>query len=162
MTVPSELILILHLVSLSFFIGGQFFYLFIVQPASYQFFSTNDQIRYMQNVLRRQNPVLLLALCLVVVTGGFMITPLKSALGQSYFSIFGTKLMHKLGYFFIVFFITTYQTLAVGFKIRYLDPAGEMLKLKEKLASVRLGMTVTAVLNILITSYIIYLARNLG
>jgi len=90
-----------------------------------------------------------------------MITPLKGALGASYFSAFGAKLINKLGLFFIVFFITTYQTLGVGFKIRYLDPAKEMKLLKEKLGNVRLKMTITAVLNILVTVYIIYIARNL-
>lgn len=141
--------------------GGQLYYLFITQPASYQFFSTNDQVRYLQNVLRRQNPVLLLALCLVVLSGGFMITPLKTSYGASYFASFGTKLVDKLGVFFIVFFVTCYQTLGIGFKIRYLDPAGEMTRLKEKLGSVRLLMTITAILNIALTAIVIYLARRL-
>ena len=50
-----------------------------------------------------------------------------------FFAAFGSKLISKLGFFFIVFFITAYQTLGVGFKIRYLDPAKEMKHLKEKL-----------------------------
>lgn len=157
----TNILLILHIVFLSFFLGGQLYYLFILQPASYQFFSTNDQVRFLQNVLRRQNPVLLLALCLVVVSGGFMITPLKTSLGANYFSQFGTKLISKLGVFFIVFFVTCYQTLGIGFKIRYLDPAHQLTGLKEKLNQVRLLMSITAVLNIIITAIVVILARQL-
>lgn len=161
MSSQTEIFLILHLVTLAFFLGGQLYYLFIIQPTSYHFFSTNEQVRYLQNVLRRQNPILLLALCLVVLTGGFMITPLKSSLGQTYFSAFGAKLIEKLGYFFFVFFVTAYQTLGVGFKIRYLDPAKDMLSLKKRLNSVRVNMTVTTILNIVLTTYVIFLARHL-
>ena len=154
-------IVILHLVFLPFFLGGQLFYLFILQPVSYRFFTLNEQILFLKNVLKRQNPVLLFALCLVVLTGGFMITPLKGSLGTSYFSAFGSKLVVKLGYFFLVFFITAYQTLAIGFKIRYLDPANTDSKLRQTLGSVRRQMTITTILNVSLTIYVIYLARNL-
>lgn len=156
-----DLLLLLHFVFIAFFVGGQFFYLAIVQPASYRFFSANEQTRYLQNILKLQNPVLLLMLCLAVLTGGFMITPIKGALGADYFAAFGSKLVYKLGLFFVVFFITAYQTLSVGFKIRFLDPAHELKELPQKLGSVRILMTITSVLNILITAYIIFVARNL-
>ncbi len=157
----SEVLIILHLVFICFFLGGQLSYIFIVQPASHRFFSLNDQIYFLQNVLKRQNPILLLALCLAVITGGLMITPIKGSLGASYFSVFGAKLIVKLAYFFLVFFITAYQTLAVGFKIRFLDPATPGLELQKKLNSVRVNMTVTVILNVVITAYVIYLGRGL-
>lgn len=156
----TEILLLLHITFLAFFLGGQFFYLFIIQPASFRFFSVNDQVFYLQNVLKRQNPILLLVLCLVVITGGLMITGLKTSLGTSYFSAFGSKLVTKLGYFFIVFFITAYQSLAIGFKIRYLDAAKQGQNLAATLKSVRTQMSITSVLNILLTVFIIYIARN--
>lgn len=156
-----DILLILHFVFLSFYLGGQIFYLTIIQPASYKLFSINDQIRFLQNILRKQNPILMLALCLVVLTGGFMITPIKASYQANYFSAFGAKLVVKLGYFFVVFLITAYQTLAVGFQIRFLDPAKDMKNLKTNLGKVRRNMTITCILNILVTAYVIYLARHL-
>ncbi len=150
------LIKILHYVLISFFLGGQLYYLFILQPASYAFFSENEQIRFLQNVLKRQNPILMLALCLVVLTGGFMITPLKGSLGQSYFTAFGAKLVWKLVYFFGVFFVTAYQTLAVGFRIRFLSPEAMPKDLPRQLGRVRTLMTVTSVLNCLGIAYILF------
>lgn len=155
----SDSFLMLHILFWAAFLGGQLAYLFIIQPASYRFFSANDQARFLQNVLRRQNPVLMLFLCLVVMSGGFMIAPLKNTLGDTYYSIFGTKLITKLGYFFVIFFITAYQTLSVGFKIRYLDPAKDLTSVAQKLGQVRTQMTITSILNILVTLYVIYLAR---
>jgi uncharacterized membrane protein len=152
---------IAHIVLIAFFLGGQFYYLFITQPASYGFFSVNDQIRFLQNVLKRQNPVLLLALCLVVLTGGFMITPLKGAYGADYFGAFGGKLITKLGFFFVVFFVSAYQTLAVGFKIRYLDPARVTGQEENALGRVRLHMTVTSILNIVFTIITIHYGMRL-
>lgn len=152
-------LVLLHLMFISFFLGGQFYYLFITQPASYKFFSLNDQIYYLKTVLRRQSPILLLILCLVVLTGGFMITPLKAQLGQDYLTGFGNKLIGKLGYFFIVFLVSAYQALAIGFKIKYLDPArcagGEL----KQINSVRTQMTVTSLVNIVVTMLAIYHAR---
>lgn len=156
-----EILLILHMLFLAFFLGGQLVYLFIIQPASYKFFSINDQVHFMQNVLRRQNPVLLLALCLMVITGGLMITPIKGALGTSYFAAFGAGLIKKLGLFFIVFFITAYQTLSIGFKIRYLDPARDAAGIEGRLKQARWHMTVTAVLNVAVTVSIIFVSRHL-
>lgn len=156
-----EILLILHFVFIACFVGGQFFYLAIVQPASYKFFSANEQTRFLQNILKLQNPILLLMLCLAVLSGGFMITPIKSALGADYFSAFGSKLIYKLGLFFIVFFVTAYQTLSVGFRIRFLDPAHDMLTLTQKIGTVRTLMTVTSVLNIGLMIYIIFVARHL-
>jgi hypothetical protein len=141
---------------IAFFLGGQLYFLFITLPASYAFFNLNDQIRYLQNTLRRQNPVLLLALCLAVLTGGFMITPIKGAMGTNYLALFSPKLLTKLGFFFIVFFISAYQTLAVGFKIRFLDPARGDGTEERQLASVRFLMVVTAVLNIIFTGITIH------
>jgi len=161
MNLNTEIILILHLLSLTLFLGGQLYYLFIAQPASFNFFSINEQIRYLQNVLRRQNPTLLLALCLIVVTGGFLITPLKGSLGADYFSAFGSKLINKLGLFFIVFFVTVYQSLALGFKIRFMDPTMNKSSLTKTLSNVRWQMTLTCIFNIILTSYVIYVARNL-
>ena len=147
---------LLHYILISTFLGGQFYYLLILQPASYDFFSKNEQIRFLQNVLKKQNPVLLLVLCLVVLTGGFMITPLKSALGANYYSGFGAKLLWKLLFFFMVFFVTAYQTLAVGFRIRFLSPEGMQADLGKHLNQVRTLMTVTSILNIAIMSWILY------
>lgn len=152
---------IAHLVLIAFFLGGQFYYLFITQPASYAFFSANDQIRFLQNVLRRQNPILLLALCLVVLSGGFMITPLKGALGADYFGALGGGLISKLGFFFVVFFVSAYQTLAVGFKIRYLDPARVTGQEERELGRVRRHMTVTSILNIVFTIITIHYGMRL-
>lgn len=154
-------LLILHLVCIAFFLGGQLYFLFITLPASYAFFNLNDQVRFLQNVLRRQNPVLLLALCLAVLTGGFMITPIKGAMGKHYLELFSPRLLTKLGFFFIVFFISAYQTLAVGFKIRFLDPArGDGTEVAQ-LASVRLNMTITAILNIIFTAVTIHYGMRL-
>ncbi len=147
---------LLHYVLISTFLGGQFYYLLILQPASFDFFSKNEQIRFLQNVLKKQNPVLLLVLCLIVLTGGFMITPLKSSLGTDYYAAFGAKLVWKLVYFFMVFFVTAYQTLAVGFRIRFLSPEGMQADLSAHLRQVRVLMTVTCVLNIIIMSWILY------
>lgn len=147
---------ILHYVFIAFFLGGQIYYLVILQPASYSFFSINDQIRFLQNVLKKQNPILLFALCLVVLTGGFMITPLKGELGGNYFSAFGAKLMWKLAYFFGVFFVTAYQTLAVGFKIKFLQPENTGDDHRAKLAQVRRLMTITSLLNIFGMAYILH------
>lgn len=158
--IPTQVLLALHLTCIAFFLGGQLYYIFITQPASYQFFSLNEQIRFLQNVLKRQNPVLLLALCLSVLTGGFMITPLKGELGNNYFAAFGTKLIYKLGLFFIVFFISAYQALAVGFRIRFMDPASMEPNLRGKLDFVRTTMTVTSIVNVLLIMYIIHVARN--
>ena len=157
----TEMLLIAHLVFIAFYLGGQLHYLFILHSVSYQFFGPNEQIRFLQNVLKRQNPVLLLALCLAVLTGGFMITPLKGGFGQNYFSVFGSHLITKLGWFFILFFVTAYQTLSVGFKIRFLDPASGETKLDEKLAAVRTQMLVTASLNVLLTIIVIYYGMHL-
>lgn len=159
--IPTSYLLILHLAFIAFFLGGQLHYLFVTLPASYQFFSVNEQIRFLQNVLKRQNPVLLLSLCLAVLTGGFMITPLKGELGTNYFSAFGSKLVYKLGFFFIVFFISAYQALSVGFKIRFMDPASMEENLEAKLNSVRFTMGVTSVANVILTLYVISIARNL-
>jgi uncharacterized membrane protein len=155
-----EILMLFHLIFLAFFVGGQLVYLFILQPVSYRFFSTNDQLRFLKNILRVQNPVLMLALCLVVISGGFMITPLKGSLGSNYFAAFGTQLVTKLEFFLLVFFVTVYQTLAIDFKIRYLDPAKELKNIKAKLNHVRWQMSITCVLNILLTVYIIFIARN--
>lgn len=158
----SEALHILHWIFITIFLGGQFYYLLITQPASFGFFSQNDQVFFLQNTLKRQNPILMLALCLAVVSGGFMITAIKSSLGTSYFASFGQGLMVKLGFFFIVFFITAYQTLAVGFKIRYLDPAkAESHILPRQLKIVRTQMTITSLMNIVMTIYVIYLGRHL-
>lgn len=148
----THILLILHLMCIAFFLGGQMYYLFIAIPASHATFNINDQIRYLQITLRRQNPVLLLALCLAVLTGGFMITPLKGAMGTNYLMLFSPKLLTKLGFFFIVFFISAYQTLAVGFKIRFLDPARGDGTEAQQLKSVRTNMLVTAILNIIFTA----------
>lgn len=158
--VPTQALLILHLGCIAFFLGGQLYYLFITQPASHQFFSLNDQIRFLQNVLRRQNPVLLLSLCLAVLTGGFMITPLKSELGANYFAVFGSKLIYKLGLFFIVFFVSAYQALSVGFKIRFMDPAAMDKNLSKKLNTVRRTMSFTSIINVCLTLYIIFVAKH--
>lgn len=154
------LLKLLHYMMISVFIGGQFYYLLILQPASYDFFSKNEQIRFLQNVLKKQNPILLLVLCLVVLTGGFMITPLKSSLGGNYYSAFGAKLVWKLIYFFLVFFVTAYQTLAVGFRIRFLSPEGMQANLTEQLSQVRTRMTITSLLNIAIMSWILFYVWN--
>ncbi len=156
----STALLLSHLTFIAFFVGGQFYYLAITQPASHQFFSVNDQIRFLQNVLKRQNPFLLLCLCLAVVTGGLMITPLKGQLGNDYFSAFGAKLLIKLSWFFVVFFVSAYQTLGVGFKIRFLNPESMEDNLEGKLAAVRTRMTITSVLNIALIIYIIWIARG--
>lgn len=156
--IPTGLLLALHLLAIAFFIGGQTYYLFITQPASHEFFTVNEQIRFLQNVLKRQNPILLLALCVAVVTGGLMVTPLKSQLGADYFAGFGEKLMYKLALFFIVFFLSAYQSLAVGFRIRFLDPAGMGKNLEKELHAVRFIMSVTSVAAILVTLYIVYVA----
>lgn len=160
MTNSSSVLLILHLTFIAFFLGGQFYYLAITQPASHQFFSVNDQIRFLQNVLKRQNPFLLLCLCLVVVTGGLMITPIKGELGNDYFSAFGAKLLVKLSWFFVVFFVSAYQALSVGFRIRFLDPASMEKNLESKLTSVRTRMTVTSIANIILIIYIVWIARE--
>lgn len=154
------LLKLLHYILISVFLGGQFYYLLILQPASFDFFTTNEQIRFLQNVLKKQNPILLLILCLVVLTGGFMITPLKSSLGVDYYSAFGAKLVGKLFYFFLVFFVTAYQTLAVGFRIRFLSPEGMQSKLTAQLKKVRKLMTITSVLNIMLVSWILYYVFN--
>jgi len=154
------LLKLLHYLCLVFFLGGQFYYLLILQPASHDFFSENEQIRFLQNVLKRQNPILLLMLCLVALTGGFMITPLKSSLGGNYFSAFGAKLVWKLVYFLGVFFVTAYQSLAVGFRIRFLSPESFPKDLRQKLAEVRRLMTITSLINILSVSYILYYVWN--
>lgn len=158
--IPTQYLVLLHLTFIAFFLGGQLHYLFVTLPASYRFFSVNEQIRFLQNVLKRQNPILLLSLCLAVLTGGFMITSLKGELGANYFSAFGSKLVYKLGFFFLVFFISAYQALSVGFKIRFMDPASMEENLGAKLDSVRLTMAVTSVANVVITIYVIYIARN--
>lgn len=158
--ISTKLLLISHLTFIAFFLGGQFYYLFILQPASFDGFTTNHQIHFLKSVLKRQNPVLLFVLCLVVLTGGFMITPLKSQLGANYYSAFGYKLLPKLGLFFLTFIVTAYQTLGIGFKIRYLDPASINDNFSKKLNQVRTLMTVTTLLNIGIIIYIIYYAIN--
>lgn len=157
----NALTLTLHLLSLALFLGGQLFYLFIVQPASHSFFSTQEQVRYMQNVLKRQNPILLLALCALAVTGGFLITPLKSQLAGDYYTVFGAKLIEKLGFFFLVFFITVYQSLALGFKIRFVNPAQTDEALKTTLTSLRRQMTVTSIANSALTAYVVTLSKNI-
>lgn len=158
--IPTELLLALHLLAIAFFIGGQLYYLFITQPASYEFFTINEQIRFLQSVLKRQNPILLLALCIAVVTGGLMVTPLKGQLGANYFADFGEKLMYKLALFFIVFFISAYQSLSVGFRIRFLDPAAMNKNLEKELNTVRLIMTITSIAAILTTLYVVYVALH--
>lgn len=157
----TEIITLIHLVLISFFAGGQFTYLFVIHPASYQFFSINDQVFFLQNILKRYNPVLLFVLCLIVLSGGFMIAPLKGSLGVDYFARFGAKLVTKLAWFFAVFFVTAYQTLAIGFKSRYLDPARDLNGLDQKLAQIRRQMFVTSFLNSVLVIYIIFVSRGL-
>ena len=157
----SQISLAAHLLCLAFYLGGQAYYLLIAQPASYDFFSPMDQARYLHNLLKRQNPILLFALCLVVLTGGFMIAPLKGSMGADYFNTFGVKLLRKLGVFFLVFFVTAYQTLAVGFKIRFIELSKSTDEIKKTVSSVRRGMTITSILNIILTLLTTYLATLL-
>ncbi len=160
MMTVSDVCLFLHLFFIASFLGGQVYYLVIAQSATQDFFTPNDQAYFLKNILRRQNPILLLMLCLVVLSGGFMISPLKGALGANYFQTFGLKLIKKLGVFFIVFFVTAYQTLGVGFKIRYLEISSPLDVVKSTITAVKTRMFITAILNIILILITVYLARS--
>jgi uncharacterized membrane protein len=150
-----------HFLGLTAFLGGQIYYLLILQPASYQFHTTHEQIAFFQNTLKRQSPILLFAVCLLAVSGGLMVTGLKGQLGGSYLQVFGGKLLIKFILFFLTFFLSAYQALSVGFLIRFLDPANQTEKIdfEKKLSEVRKKMTITSIFAIGFILAATYVAR---
>ena len=156
-----QILLMTHLVLIAFYLGGQFLTLAVTLPASYKFFNTNNQVKFLQNIYKLQSPILLFVLCLVVLSGGFMITPIKSQLGADYFAAFGSRLIIKLGFFFIVFLVSAYQALAVGFRLKALDPAVCADNQASELGAVRTQLAVTSVINIIITIVVMYFGKRL-
>jgi hypothetical protein len=75
--------------------------------------------------LRIYDPLAIALLGLMVMTGAWSITDYKQTLGTSYFADFGTHLVWKLGFAFLVVMSGTYIAFGLGHRLVRQDEWGE-------------------------------------
>ena len=104
----------LHLVLALLYLGGMVFTGGVLIPSARGLRDGRKSLRATSQVVKVLHPVLLGSLGLLILTGAAMVTSLKAALGDRYFSQLFATLGPKLLVVFILALLNSYQFFGLG------------------------------------------------
>ena len=104
----------LHVVSALIYLGGMIFIGGLLIPSARRLLEARKILQAIGQVVGLVHPVLLASLGLLIMTGAAMLTDLKGALGNRYFTQLFATLGPKLFVVFILALLNSYQFFGLG------------------------------------------------
>ena len=152
-----RLTLWLHLTSLAAYFGATLAFVLVMLPAVERLDSHEERLRVLTSMLKRLNPLVIGVLGVLVMTGAFSLTAYKARLRSEFFTRIGEPLTLKLILAFFLINGVTYVAFGLGHRIVRAVEWGDPVP-PERLASMIRRMRTASILNLLLASWITWVA----
>ncbi len=146
----------IHVAALSVYLGTLISLWAIFLPVISEVKDHEEQIRLLARSLKRYDPVQTAALGLLVLSGAFQLTDLKSAYRELFLQEIGLTLELKLICSFFLIILSTYQTMGIAHRFVRRHQSGEALSFQEFQSVVR-RLRVSTLPILLLAAFILWL-----
>lgn len=118
----------IHLIATGLYLGSTLGIALFTVPRARRIENLAAKRKAVARVMRLYDPAAIALLGVMVMTGAWSVTGYKAALGEQYYSTFGSGLAWKLGFAFLVVMSGTYVCFGLGHRLVRQDEWDEPLE----------------------------------